>query len=273
MRSMTREQIAARYDKGYGQGHGAAYQPWLKVHDVPSKGVTHRVPGRKTGRMHVLFSTIERDAFLAAQWLDDVTDIREQFPLTPIEETEAIAADLGVNHPIHPKGEIVLMTTDLLLTTRGGRLEAVAIKPADKLSERRVLEKLEIERLYWERRGVPWSIVTERELPEGFAANLVWIDDYYEITPETIEPQQIPRIEAYLLDKLAAATDVPLNRVCAEADDRLGQSPGSCLGVVRHALARKRWHMPLDRKIAPDVPLCVPPILARVRGERSTLAA
>ncbi len=273
MRPMTREQVAARYAGGFGQGAGRGYRSWLQAHDVPSKGVTYRMPGRKTGRAQVLFSTIERDAFLAAQWLDDVVDIREQFPLWPLDETEAIAEELAVNHPIHPKGGVVLMTTDLLLTTRDGRQEAVAVKPADKLSERRVLEKLEIERLYWERRGVPWSIVTERELPTAFAANLVWVDEYYEITPETIEPQQIPRIEIYLFDKLAVATDVPLSRVCAEADDRLGQPSGSCLDVVRHALARKRWHIPLDREIVPNVPLITPPVLVWAPGDRSTLAA
>lgn len=273
MRPMTREQIAERYAEGYGRGEGPTYRPWLQAHDVPSKGVTFRVNGRKTGRQHVLFSTIERNAFLASQWLDDVVDIREQFPLWPIEETEEIAEELCVNHPAHPKGGVVLMTTDLLLTTEAGRMQAVAVKPADEISERRVLEKLEIERLYWERRGVPWSIVTERELPAAFAANLVWIDDYYEITAETIEPQQIPRIEMYLFEKLAAAGDIPLNRICVDADDRLGQATGNCLGVVRHALARKRWRIPLDRKIAPDSPLATPPVLVRAREDRSILAA
>jgi hypothetical protein len=273
MRPMTREQIAERYAGGYGQGEGPEYRSWLQAHDVPSKGVTFRMNGRKTGRQHVLFSTIERDAFLASQWLDDVGDIREQFPLWPIEETEAIAEELAINHPAHPKGGVVLMTTDLLLTTRVGSVEAVAVKPSDKISERRVLEKLEIERLYWERRGVRWSIVTERELPRALASNLVWIDDYYEITPETIDPQQIARIEAYLFDRLLTAGNIPLNRVCAEADDRLGQQPGNCLGVVRHALARKRWLIPLNHKIDPDAPLDLPPRLAGVSDDRSSLAA
>lgn len=273
MRSMTPEQIAIRYAKGHGHGQAQEYRPWLGAHDVPSGGVTFRMNGRKTGRQHVLFSTIERDAFLAIQWLDHVVDIREQFPLWPLSETEAIADELVINHPSHPKGGVMLMTTDFLLTTQDGQFEAVAVKPAGKLDEPRVLEKLEIERLYWERRGIPWSIVTEQDLPDGLASNLVWIDDYYEITPETIEPQQIRRIEEYLFNKLTAASTVPLNRVCAEADDRLGQTPGNCLGVLRHALARKRWRLPLDQKIVPDAPLNAPPVLAQTGDEDATLAA
>ena len=273
MRPMTREQIAERYKAGFGQGVGPEYRPWLQAHDVPSKGMTFRMNGRKTGRQHVLFSTIERDAFLAAQWLDDVVDIREQFPLWPTAETEAIADELAINHPAHPKGGVVLMTTDLLLTTRTGDVEAVAVKPADKLYETRVLEKLEIERVYWENRGIPWSIVTERELPEAFVANLVWLNDYYEITPETIAPDQIPRLEAYLFDKLTSSADVPLNRVCAEADNRLGQVSGTCLGVFRHALARKRWHLSLDQRIVPADPLSATPELVWVEDKPSNMAA
>ncbi len=273
MRPMTREQVVARYAKGFGQGEGRDYRPWLQAHDVPSQGVTFRMNGRTTGRQHVLFSTIERNGFLAAQWLDDVVDIREQFPLWPLEATEAVAESLAINHSIHPKGGVVLMTTDLLLTTRDGGMEAIAIKPADKLCETRVLEKLEIERVYWKGLGVPWSIVTERELPEAFVANLVWLNDYYEITPETIAPDQIPRFEAHLFDKLTSTTDVPLNVVCAEADDRLGQTPGTCLGVFRHALARKRWRLPLDQRIVPAAPLGTPPELAWAEGKLSTMAA
>ncbi len=44
-------------------------------------------------------------------------DIREQFPLLPIEETIIIAEELGIKHPTDPNtGEPVVMTTDFLVT-------------------------------------------------------------------------------------------------------------------------------------------------------------
>ena len=274
MRAMTREQAERRYcEDRRGQGEGVEYRSWLQAHDVPSHGSTYRMNGRKHRREHVLFSTIERNAFLAAQWLDYVVDIREQFPLWPCEETEAIAAGVGVNHPAHPKGGVVVMTTDLLLTNEDRTLTAIAVKPEQKLKERRVLEKLEIERLYWEQRGVEWLLVTECELPAGLAWNLNWIDECYEITPETLSFEQIGRTEPYLLETLTGAVDRPLNEVCAESDDRLGFNQGRCLTVVRHALARKRWRLPLGRQIDPGEPLPFPPVPAQAADGRATLAA
>ncbi len=274
MRVMTREQVLRRYEEdGRGRGEGLTYRPWLQAHDVPSQGVTVRMNGRKHRREHVFFSTIERNAFLVAQWLDDVVDIREQFPLWPYEETEAVAAKLGVNHPANPKGGVFVMTTDLLITNADGTLAAIAIKPAGKLNEERVLEKLEIERLYWEQHNVSWSIVTERDLPEGLVSNLNWIDDYYEITPETLDPAQISRIEAHLFDRLVRAENIALNIICNEADERMGEEFGTGLGVVRHALARKHWRLPLDQKINPGEPLRNPPVLADASGGPASLAA
>jgi len=158
----TRKQSVARYFKGYGQGEGTAYRPWLEPKDFSSRGTSRRAPGRSNGRQHSLFSDHEWRTFLACQHLRDVVDIREQFPLWTLDETEELARSLGVRHPAPLGAEPQVMTTDLLLTMRAGNLAAIAVKPSNELGKVRVLEKLEIERLYWEQRGVAWSIVTER---------------------------------------------------------------------------------------------------------------
>ena len=261
MRVLTHDQLAKRYGEGYGRGEGAEYRPWLDIKDVPSLGKSTRVKGWKTGRGHVALSNLERAAILAAQWLDRVTDIREQYPLWPLEETEAIAADLGVNHPTHPKGGHVLMTTDILLTVSdaGAPLEAVTVKPDSDLDRVRVLEKLEIERVYWERRDVRMGIVTGKELPEGFIANLGWMHEYHSITAETLSEAEIDRAGDHLFDRLHGSPNRALRDICGEADERLGhRDAGTCLAVVRHALARKFWTVPLDRQIDPGMPLPPP---------------
>lgn len=266
---MTAEQIRNRYNEGFGQGAHKTYRPWLQVHDVSSKGIAHRINGRKTGRTHVLLSNIERDAYLAAQWLDDVTDIREQYPLWPLEETIEIAADLGINHPAL-QGRPILMTSDLVLTTQRGAFQAIAVKPDKDLIDTRVLEKLEIERLYWEKREIDWHIVTRLEVPEEFSANLLWIDQYHEISPETVAAKDVVGIERHLFRKLQNASGA-LRDVCIEADDVLGRSAGVCLGIVRHAISRKRWRVPLDTRIDPANRL-PPPILTARNAESTTLA-
>ncbi len=263
MRPMTPEQIERRYSNGYGQGSGANYKPWLDVHDVPSNGLTRRTNGRKTGRQHVTFSLLEDAALLCAQRLDHVVDIREQYPLYPLEDTVALADKLGVRHPAHPKdGSLIMMTTDLVLTEVAAdgrqRPSATAVKPSSELVNPRTLEKLEIERLYWEMRETKWSLVTERELPEGLVSNLRWIDDFHEISAETLSARQIERAEKLLLHRLEEHPGQPLNELCLDVDDQLGTEPGRALGVVRHCLSTKRWRIDLRIKVDPKMPLALP---------------
>lgn len=260
MRQWTPDQMVERYNKGFGRGEGVHYRPWLGAGDVPSKGVVTEFRGRKVDRIHVALSNLEHGAILAAQRIGRITDIREQFPLWPIEETEAIAASLGVTHPVHPRGGNVLMTTDILLTADGQhkRLEPITVKPESELKNSRVLEKFEIERLYWDARGGRLGIVTGRELPEALVRNLTWIDDYHVITSETLSPAAIDAIGDHLFDRILANPDAALNATCAEADDRMGYGPGTSLGVVRHAISRKLWTVPLDVRIDPGAPIPTP---------------
>ena len=260
MRQWTPDQLVERYSKGFGRGERMLYRPWLGAGDVPSKGVVTEFQGRKVNRIHVALSNLEHSAILAAQRIDRVIDIREQFPLWPLEETLAIAATLGVTHPAHPRGGHVIMTTDILLTVEGPhtRPEPITVKPEGDLKDSRVLEKFEIERLYWEARGARLGIVTAKELPKGLVHNLSWINDYHEITSETLSPAAIDAIGDHLFDRILANPYAALNATCAEANSRMGYGSGTCLGVVRHAISRKLWIVPLDVKIDPGAPLPTP---------------
>jgi len=50
--------------EGRGQGRGKDYKPWLQIQDLPSRGLTTRIKGWKTGRKHHLFSKLETSVFL-----------------------------------------------------------------------------------------------------------------------------------------------------------------------------------------------------------------
>ena len=108
-----------------------------------------------------------------------VIDIRENYPL-PRQETQLIAKAIGVKHPVYPKNRTPLvMSTDFVLTLDDpeNQTEAVSIKPSkmvdpeNKLA-RRVLEKLLIEKIYWERRGIRWLLYTEKDIATTRAINL-----------------------------------------------------------------------------------------------------
>src|SRR5438876_7959715 len=157
--------IAKFIGEGRGQGEGAAYKPWLTVRDVPSVGFSSRIMGWKTGRLHHLFSNHESGYFHIGEWAKKVIDIREQYPLLPLENTLAIAESCGIKHPVNPKTKKpIVLTTDFLLTLEheGQHVEqARTIKPFAQLASDRTLEKFEIERLYWGSLHTDWGIVTE----------------------------------------------------------------------------------------------------------------
>ena len=180
-----KQNIEKMIKEGYGSGIGSEYKPWIKIQDVPSLGRVTRVKGIKTNRQHELLSDMERNYFYILEYSDNVKDIREQFPLLPQEDTISIADELGIKHPKNPEtGEDIVMTTDFLITisTEDGIKEvARTIKSKDDLLDKRILEKFEIERVFWKKRNIDWAIVTEEEINKTIAHNISFIQGYRDI--------------------------------------------------------------------------------------------
>ncbi|MCJ1223280.1 TnsA endonuclease N-terminal domain-containing protein [Paenibacillus polymyxa] len=92
----------------------------MTVHDVPSIGIVTRILGWKSGRLHHYLSKhFELTHHYQMEWSEQVIDIREQFPLLPLDKTLYIAQKLGIKHPTDPKNKLpIIMTTDMLLTIK-----------------------------------------------------------------------------------------------------------------------------------------------------------
>ncbi|MCY8235380.1 TnsA endonuclease N-terminal domain-containing protein [Priestia endophytica] len=186
---MSKRKRTSKIDKwikeGRGSGIGSDYMPWLKIQYVSSLGRSTRLKGIKTNRLHEFLSDLKRNYFYLTEHSDFIVDIREQFPLLPLDETIVIADELGVKHPNDPKTDVpIVMTTDFLLTIDKGQGTfevARTIKMKDELLKERVLEKFEIEREYWQRRDIDWGIVTKEEIPKTMARNISYIHDYHNI--------------------------------------------------------------------------------------------
>lgn len=160
--------------EGRGQGEGQEYKPWIRVQDFASRGIVSRVYSHKTGRVHHLLSNNELHYFYLAEWSEKVIDIREQFPLSDLETAMNVAASAGIAYPTdNVSGFPYVMTCDFVLTTTGG-LKARTIKQVSELANTRVIEKLEIERRYWERLGVDWKLVTDRDIDTPKARAIEW---------------------------------------------------------------------------------------------------
>ncbi len=251
---MTEEKIARWIKEGRGQGEGRNYRPWFEIQDVPSSGRESRVGGWKTGRTHHLLSKLEASYFRVLDLSPAVLDIREQYPLLPREETIAIAERLGIAHPRF--GDVYLvLTSDVLISARIGLADkrfARTVKMSSELPSDRVMEIFEIERIYWETRGVDWGIVTERDLPPGLRANAEWLHDYLPITDHVaLDESQFLDI-ARLLTEQVIRGDSPLNQATWQCDKRLGLKLGDCLAIAYHLIATNRWQIDLRTRIDPS---------------------
>jgi len=232
------EQKIAKYEKeGRGQGEFGNYKPWLTIQDVPSEGRSHRPIGWKTNRIHHLLSDMERNLFYCLEWANDVLDIREQFPIMNREETVQISEELGISHPKDKEtGTPIVLTTDLFITVKrenGIRYVAKSVKPSDKLEDKRTVEKLDIEREYWTRKGVSWALITEKDLMPNFVRNMATLHPYY--YPKTHEHVVLGDELCFWLSESKETLVTQLSRF----DEEHGLDAGSALSLFKYLLARK----------------------------------
>lgn len=237
--------------EGRGKGHGSDYKPWLTVMDLSSLGESRRVPGLKTGREHHLFSNVEWDLFLLLEWAQDVVDIREQFPLCR-DLTQAIAADLGIRHPCYPGTNVpTVMTVDMLVTRihNGEKVyEAFNAKRTEEAEDQTSLEKLEIQRYYFETSGIPHRLVFHSEIPLVEARNIELIRGG-NLGPDEHEPysgfyDHHKTLMASLLERQLAKS-ISLTEFCDYFDRAQGVTPGTGLRVAKMLM--------LDRVLVSDL--------------------
>jgi hypothetical protein len=239
---------------GRGAGSGPSYKPWLTIRDTGPLGVAGRVRDRNGVRVCHVLSGGELRVFRVLEYDPNSVQIREQFPLLPIEATQAIATELGYEHPRFA-GSQVVMTTDFLVdrVDDSGRLTqvAIAVKQESAKADRRVMEKLRIEERFWKLHNPPvrWELWTERDLNAGLNANLWRLEPYRH--PDSFRPEDPKRdwllksLNALLLENL----ELPLILTCAEFDRLAGWRPGESLAAVMFAIAQRRWRVDLRQKI------------------------
>lgn len=185
-RFKTQADIDRSISQGFGQGEGAAYQPWWRVQDLPSRGRSRKVQGVKIERIHHVLSDLEYHYLILLEFSERVIDIREQYPVFPTEQAQKIALDLGITYPRFQSTSLLyVMTTDFLITYLDDegqpKLAARTLKYDSELAEvkpakrQRTLEKFELEKAILAAQGVTdWAIVTPELIGQTLARNLQW---------------------------------------------------------------------------------------------------
>jgi hypothetical protein len=257
-RALIDQDSVAHFEaSGRGKGTGGDYLPWIRVQDVPSKGLSTRQEGWKTKRIHHLLSELELSYYYTLEWSAMVMDIREQYPLLPLDETLAIAEKCGISHPVHPKSKKpVVFTTDFLLTVSldgASVTHARTLKYTADLASTRTLKKLEIERRYWEARHIDWGIVTEYDIPNALAQNVENLHEAWYLatyTPPSDLAQIVPALTQFVQQ-----TCQPLRKVTAACDAQLGFPAGTSLKVAYYLIATRQWLIDMFLPLDPSKPL------------------
>lgn len=178
-----------------GTGTGADYKPWIKAREFTrDAGIRSLVIDWKTGRLVHLLSLNEVHWYYQMRWRDDVTDIREQFPLDK-DVTDRIADRL------HVKRTEDVMTTDMLVTYTNDKgvtkNKAYSVKSAyddvfgkiDSPQMERRIELLRIEMSYWHLKNTEYEIVFgDRQINAVYADNIAAVVDMYD--PQKVVSKQ-----------------------------------------------------------------------------------
>ncbi|MCG9731111.1 TnsA endonuclease N-terminal domain-containing protein [Shewanella sp. Isolate13] len=225
-----------RLDEKRGEGTGKDYIPFIRVGEFSSSGESVRVKSATVGRVHHFHSGNELAAFLLFDWYKEVIDIREQFPI-PLIDSLIICRQLGIRHP-QEKGELKIVTTDLLIDFADGSQLAIPVKPALELDKKRIREKLQIEKAYWEDEKVTCLIFTDQEVSNELKMNLKWIRPLIDIDIKAEYPfskQDVIDLAA----RLARQPKAFVARHCAKLDDEYQLDEGTHIGVFRYGIANQ----------------------------------
>jgi len=231
----TEKEINRRIAEGYGQGELENYKPWLTVNDVTSSNSrAHKVYSWKINRIHHLLSDNEFNYFVCLEWSDEVKDIREQYPLDRAM-TVPISKRIGISHPFQNETYYV-MSTDFLITLSDGRTLARTFKQASDLEKESVINKFQIEQLYWHEQGIDWGIVTEKELDMTLVRNLTDLRQYIDY----IEAQKITSDFVKYILREVSNSKCSLLEVFEKSDLNFASPTGTSLSTFKCLIANKQ---------------------------------
>ena len=163
---------ATKMEKGWGVidlAHPEQYKPWIQTKELTSgRGRRHMFPDiYYPERMIHLMSDLEKSVYFMLRKNELVKELFEQVPLD-LKDSLRICEELNIQAPREPyTNEHIIMTTDFVAYVDTGvekYFHAFAVKPNSELQDKRVLEKLLVEKKYWESRGIKWAVITEKNI-------------------------------------------------------------------------------------------------------------
>jgi hypothetical protein len=255
---MWNEATIERFEReGRGKGTGSTYIPWIKTTDFHSEGTSRRLWCFITGRHHELLSDIEFYLFLWLDFLENVVDIREGYPLDR-KLTLRVAQELRIRHPHYPTTHVpTVMTVDFLVTAEikgAQKLIAFSTKDDSAVNNENELSKLEILRETLARTGVEHHLILRSAIPTVPTKNMIWIRDaaLKSLEEEPWDGAFDELAARMLLEMQTTNRAIPLNAYCTTFDQTNNLMHGTGLRVARLLMHKKRLLPPMYK---PDLHL------------------
>lgn len=151
------------------------YESSVKIQDFSSNGRVSRILGRKTGRIHHLLSDLETKVFYILDFDKNVVDIKEHYPL---ENPRDLIIDSDIDWKKfndRKTGKEYTITTTFLVTLANNKEVAISCKNKSQLYKSSTQLKLEIERRYWNIKGISWCIITNENISNIKVNNIKWL--------------------------------------------------------------------------------------------------
>lgn len=247
-----------RLKEGRGRGEYDTYKPWITVQEIPSKGISARILGEKTKRIHHLFSRNEIAFFYLLDASEEVLDIREQFPLLDVLDTVRICEKAGVRHPRDTRSRYpYVFTSDFYIVTRSG-IKIRSVKERKELKDIQVREKQEIERRFWLEYGYEWKIITDREIDYQKAENLAWLRRRARYLSEVVPCSKDAEEAVYCFAEEYNDSILPVSVIACDIEEAFGFEPGTGVSIFAKAVQEK----------VIDIDICRPLDMTAVRSRK-----
>lgn len=245
----TDAKLKTRIQEGRGQGD-KEYQPWLKVADTPSRGRVTRIFSRKMNRTMHLLSDMQTMYYYLLEFDDRVQFVKEQYPLMDLMDIVAELDEPLLKRLSNSDGTPHIVVTTFLVTAKDvkGNVYTFArsLKAIAELEKRAVLERLEIQRRYFNNLNIDWSIITEDEINYIKSRNIEWVLPALNILDYGIAEEKVKIYGPALIDSLLNNPSRSLNVLLESFERKMRLGAGTGLFLYRHFIASKQIEVNLD---------------------------
>lgn len=174
------------------------------------------------------------------EWEDAIKNIEVNVELNNLEEVLIDIDNLKL-YKFRDKesGDLFKLHTNFLVTLKSYEDKeeqiAISVKSLSELERKVVIEKLEIERRYWESKDIRFAIITEKEIERRFVNNIMWVRDTR--NDKSFRDKEVLAEKLYYF--MQNNKEILVNSLLCEFDKKESIKEGTALFLFRYLIASK----------------------------------